>query len=220
MAAATVLGRPSEWRRWRLAADRFVVRIRQSGQRLNSPITLGNRSLARPRPPTPGWPSRAPGTRGTLGASSATAALDARSVKKIAKPVNSYTDALPLTQDHRQRGPVPCARRPPSGPRKANSSRRPSSASTASTTAPTRVNTVTCDDVIPGKVTPRSPASADHARAWSRVPALPPATAREPWSEPSSALCWTARRRSLAQRCSGLSAPGRQPASHSERWLP
>lgn len=153
MAAATVLGRPSEWRCWRLAADRFVVRIRQSGQRLNSPITLGNRSLARPRPPTPGWPSRAPGTRGTLGASSATAALDARSVKKIAKPVNSYTDALPLTQDHRQRGPVPCARRPPSGPRKANSSRRPSSASTASATAPTRVNTVTCDDVISGKVT-------------------------------------------------------------------
>lgn len=34
---------------------------------------------------------------GTLGTSSAPAALDARSVKKAAKPVNSYTDALPLT---------------------------------------------------------------------------------------------------------------------------
>lgn len=34
---------------------------------------------------------------GTLGMSSAPAALDARSVEKIAKPVNAYTDALPLT---------------------------------------------------------------------------------------------------------------------------
>ncbi|MDQ0937162.1 TIGR03943 family putative permease subunit [Streptomyces turgidiscabies] len=34
---------------------------------------------------------------GTLGTSSASAALDARSVQKVAKPANSYTDALPLT---------------------------------------------------------------------------------------------------------------------------
>ncbi|KOV72397.1 membrane protein [Streptomyces sp. NRRL WC-3618] len=34
---------------------------------------------------------------GTLGTSSASAALDARSVRKVAKPANSYTDALPLT---------------------------------------------------------------------------------------------------------------------------
>ncbi|MFF4864428.1 TIGR03943 family putative permease subunit [Streptomyces sp. NPDC001231] len=34
---------------------------------------------------------------GTLGTSSAPAALDARSVEKIAKPANAYTDALPLT---------------------------------------------------------------------------------------------------------------------------
>lgn len=33
---------------------------------------------------------------GTLGTSSAPAALDARTVKKVAKPVNAYTDALPL----------------------------------------------------------------------------------------------------------------------------
>jgi uncharacterized repeat protein (TIGR03943 family) len=33
---------------------------------------------------------------GTLGTSSAPAALDARSVEKIARPVNGYTDALPL----------------------------------------------------------------------------------------------------------------------------
>ncbi|MBL1110422.1 TIGR03943 family protein [Streptomyces sp. 5-8] len=33
---------------------------------------------------------------GTLGTSSAPAALDARSVKKVAKPVNFYTDSLPL----------------------------------------------------------------------------------------------------------------------------
>ncbi|GAA3135697.1 TIGR03943 family putative permease subunit [Streptomyces echinatus] len=35
--------------------------------------------------------------RGTLGTSSAAAALDAQSEEKIAKPVNAYTDALPLT---------------------------------------------------------------------------------------------------------------------------
>lgn len=34
---------------------------------------------------------------GTLGTRSASAALDARSVEKIDKPVNAYTDALPLT---------------------------------------------------------------------------------------------------------------------------
>ncbi|WP_073948452.1 TIGR03943 family putative permease subunit [Streptomyces kebangsaanensis] len=34
---------------------------------------------------------------GKLGTSSAPAALDARSVEKIAKPANAYTDALPLT---------------------------------------------------------------------------------------------------------------------------
>ncbi|MCL6667929.1 TIGR03943 family putative permease subunit [Streptomyces panaciradicis] len=34
---------------------------------------------------------------GTLGTSSASAALDARSVEEVAKPVNSYTDDLPLT---------------------------------------------------------------------------------------------------------------------------
>ncbi|MDO0929032.1 TIGR03943 family protein [Streptomyces sp. TG1A-8] len=34
---------------------------------------------------------------GTLGTSSAPVALDARSVEKTAKPVNAYTDALPLT---------------------------------------------------------------------------------------------------------------------------
>ncbi|MFF3659573.1 TIGR03943 family putative permease subunit [Streptomyces olivochromogenes] len=33
---------------------------------------------------------------GKLGTSSAPAALDARTVKKVAKPVNAYTDALPL----------------------------------------------------------------------------------------------------------------------------
>ncbi|MFF9819733.1 TIGR03943 family putative permease subunit [Streptomyces sp. NPDC014006] len=33
---------------------------------------------------------------GTLGTGSAPAALDARSVEKVAKPVNAYTDALPL----------------------------------------------------------------------------------------------------------------------------
>jgi uncharacterized repeat protein (TIGR03943 family) len=33
---------------------------------------------------------------GTLGTKSAAAALDARAVKKIARPVNAYTDALPL----------------------------------------------------------------------------------------------------------------------------
>lgn len=33
---------------------------------------------------------------GTLGTSSASAALDARSVEKITKPANAYTDALPL----------------------------------------------------------------------------------------------------------------------------
>ncbi|SOE71555.1 TIGR03943 family protein [Streptomyces sp. OV198] len=33
---------------------------------------------------------------GTLGTRSAPAALDARTVKKVAKPVNAYTDALPL----------------------------------------------------------------------------------------------------------------------------
>ncbi|MEU0255498.1 TIGR03943 family protein [Streptomyces sp. NPDC006184] len=34
---------------------------------------------------------------GTLGTGSAPAALEARSVEKVAKPANSYTDALPLT---------------------------------------------------------------------------------------------------------------------------
>ncbi|MFJ4513094.1 TIGR03943 family putative permease subunit [Streptomyces sp. NPDC088816] len=52
-----------------------------------------------PAPPANTWVAVAgtwhPG--GTLGTSSAPAALDARSVKKVAKPANAYTDALPLT---------------------------------------------------------------------------------------------------------------------------
>ncbi|GAA0931831.1 TIGR03943 family putative permease subunit [Streptomyces thermoalcalitolerans] len=52
-----------------------------------------------PAPPADTWVAVTgtwhPG--GTLGTRSAPAALDARSVEKIAKPVNAYTDALPLT---------------------------------------------------------------------------------------------------------------------------
>ncbi|PJM95662.1 TIGR03943 family putative permease subunit [Streptomyces sp. CB01373] len=52
-----------------------------------------------PAPPADSWVAVTgtwhPG--GTLGTSSAPAALDARSVEKTDKPVNAYTDALPLT---------------------------------------------------------------------------------------------------------------------------
>ncbi|MDN0201093.1 TIGR03943 family protein [Streptomyces sp. S.PNR 29] len=52
-----------------------------------------------PAPPANTWVSVTgtwhPG--GTLGTKSAPAALDARTVKKVARPVNAYKDALPLT---------------------------------------------------------------------------------------------------------------------------